>query len=516
MNDGILNGWNRFLFRPNRSKSRVALIAVLLTVVGLFPAPVANAAQIWAGVAKADVTDREAAVNDPLYVKALVLRDDATTVVIVTVDAVAIGELGRIGNDFLANVRTQLQKELKIDPSHVLVGASHCHGVVCAEVEQRTVRAVKEAWRNMVPVRVGAGVGREERIQENRRLKLKDSSEADVRHAYSLPPDEDVVGIGPVDPDIGLLRLDRKNGQPLAVVYNFACHPIQRVPSGGNTADFPGFASKVIEESLGEGAMAFFLQGCGGDINPVLYKDVHNPHDAEPLGNLLGLSAMRAWRTIKTQENKALKVVREVIPLPRAADWEQRISAMHAEQTRLLQSLKGTSLNLKSFVPLFVQYSASGDFPSDYSHRYLREKSLGREDLKKLDAENRENLGQYIQNIHTMEQLTRLQTNLELLMKHQADSKATGKKTVDAEVTGLRVGDFVLVTFPGELSVEIGLGVKKRARTPSRSWLRVPTATSTTCPLRNSGTIPATPRRIAIASWPRSGRSCSSREWMPS
>ena len=28
---------------------------------------------------------------------------------------------------------------------------------------------------------------------------------------------------------------------------------------------------------------------------------------------------------------------------------------------------------------------------------------------------------------------------------------------------GLRVGDFVLVTFPGELTVEIGLNVKKAA-----------------------------------------------------
>lgn len=26
---------------------------------------------------------------------------------------------------------------------------------------------------------------------------------------------------------------------------------------------------------------------------------------------------------------------------------------------------------------------------------------------------------------------------------------------------GIRVGDFVLVTFPGELTVEIGLGIKK-------------------------------------------------------
>ena len=44
---------------------------------------------------------------------------------------------------------------------------------------------------------------------ENRRLKLKSGKEVDVRHAYSMPPDEDVAEVGPVDPEIGILRLKR-------------------------------------------------------------------------------------------------------------------------------------------------------------------------------------------------------------------------------------------------------------------------------------------------------------------
>ncbi len=445
--------------------TRHTLVAFTTT---LLLAPLAaHAAQLQAGVAKTDITDRVAApVNDPLYAKALVLRDDATTAVIITVDAVAIGEIGRIKNDFLANVRWQLQKDLNIRPSHVLINASHCHGIVCADVEQRTVQVVKNAWRSMVPVNVGAGRGHENRIMENRRLKLKDGKETDVRHAYALPRDEDVAGIGPVDPEIGLLRLDRKNGQPLAVVYNFACHPIQGVPSRGNTADIPGFASRVIEENLGDGALALFVQGCAGDINPVQYKDVHNPRDAEPLGNMLGLSALRALKKIQTRENGELRVVNEVIALPRGTDLERRISAIQAERIRLLESLQGTSLNLKTFIPLFVQYKVSGDFPSYDSHRYLRDKSLGRDDLNKLDAENRANMERYIQNIRTMEQLTRLQVNMDLLKKHQSQNVAAGKKTIDVEIVGVRIGDFVLVTFPGELTVEIGLNIKRRASAP--------------------------------------------------
>src|SRR5690606_23265753 len=126
-----------------------------------------------------------------------------------------------------------------------------------------------------------------------------------------------------------------------------------------------------------------------------------------------------------------------------------------------LASLRGTSLNLKTFVPLVVKYNVTSEFPSYYSHRYLHEKKLGRTDMQRLDLENRKNLDQYIRNILTMEELTRLQTNLALLRKHQATNSAAGKRTLDVELVGLRVGDFVLTTFPGELTVQIGLNLKK-------------------------------------------------------
>ena len=421
------------------------------------------AGPLLAGVAKVEITNVEAGpVNDPLYVKALVVKSDAVMAVIITVDAVAIGEIGHIKHDYLPKVRSRIEQELGITPAHVMINASHCHGVVCNDVAERTVSAVTQAAQSLVPVMVGAGSGHENRIMENRRLKLKSGREADVRHAYSLPPDEAVAEVGPVDPEIGILRLDRLDGRTLAVVYNFACHPIQGVPGGANTADLTGFASKVIEETLSEGTVALFVQGCGGDINPVLYKDVDHPRHAEPLGNMLGISTLRALRAVKTKADARLAVFNEMLTLPRA-DLAERIVAQEAEQLRLVQSLKGTSLNLKTFLPLVVKYNLSPEFPSGYSHRYLHEQQIGRDDLAKMDATNRANIQQYIQNIHTMEQLTRTQTNLALLRKHQADNVAAGKRTIDVEVAGLRIGDLTLITFPGELTVQIGLNIKQKS-----------------------------------------------------
>lgn len=419
-----------------------------------------------AGTGRRDITDYGAGpVNDPLFVKALVLRDAATTAVIITVDAVALEAIGPIAPGFLDTVRRALQEEFGIPPGNVLANSSHCHGIVVPDTAAQAIEAVRDAFRGMVPVRAGAGAGREDRISENRRLLLADGREGDVRHAYASVPDEEVAAAGPIDPEIGILRLDRLDGRPLAVVYTFACHPIQGVPSGANTADITGFASQAIEDALGQGAAALFLQGCGGDINPVRYKDVDHPRDAEPLGNMLGLSVVRALPGIRPQAGAPLRVLRREIALPRAdlAPW---VAALEAEQSRRLESLRGTSLNLKTFLQLSSRYGLAPRYPSGYGHLYLHEAALGRAALERLDALNRKHLAQYAANVLAMEALTRVRENLRLLRLHHEQNLAAGRGTLDAELLGLRVGGFVLTTFPGELSVRIGLNLKKRSPHP--------------------------------------------------
>lgn len=425
----------------------------------IFP-QITHAAGLLAGAAKVEITHREAGpVNDPLHARALVIKSGETIFVLVTVDAVAIGEIGPIKNDYLPKVRQALQTDLGIAPKNVMINASHCHGIVAPNVAELTIQAVETALKRLVPVKVGVGAGHEDRIQENRRLLLKSGKESDVRHAYSLPGDEEVAAVGPIDPQIGVLRLDREDGRVLAVVYNFAMHPIQSVPGNANSADITGFSSKVIEDNLDLDTVALFVQGCGGDINPIDYKDVDHPRHAEPLGNMLGLSTLQAVRQIQCKADSRLAVLNELLTLPRG-DRTDRIAQLEAEQRQLMQSLRGTSLNLKTFLPLMVKYNLSEEFPSYSSHRYLHDDALGRKDLRHLDAENRRNIEAYINNIHVMEKLSIINTNLRLLNKHQASLVASGKRIIDVELSAIRVGDFVLLTFPGELTVRIGLNIK--------------------------------------------------------
>jgi hypothetical protein len=430
--------------------------------------PISHAAEpLQAGVARVDITDRTVGrVNDPCYAKALVLKQGNTSAVLITVDAVAIGEIGRLGNDFLPKIRRQLEHAPGIPPASVIVNASHCHGIVRSDTDDLVVQLVQDAWKKLTNVKVGVGSASENRISENRRLLMKDGSQVDMRRAYSMPPDDQVAAVGPIDPQVGLLRIDREDGTPLAVVYTFACHPIMNPPSKGSSADFPGFASALIEDSLGHGAMAFFVQGCGGDINPVKYKEVSQPADAEPLGNLLGTTVIREVKKLTPQGEGKLAVDNQIISLPRAADFRQRMAAIEAEQTKLVRSLKPTNINFKSFVPLLIEQRLGGEFPSQNVQSYLHEKAQGRDDLQRLDQENRAQVENYLANIYAMERLTRLNTNLALLKKHSQAAETAAVQTIDVELCCLRVGDFKLVTFPGELTVEIGLDIKRAAKDP--------------------------------------------------
>jgi len=417
------------------------------------------------GAARVDITHPDSPAGDtPVCVRALVITDTATATnaVLITVDAVAVAEIGSIKDPYIANVRAAAKTGLGIDPKSIIFNASHCHALVAPDVEAKTIQAVETAWKNRVPVKVGVGVGHEDRIQENRRLEMKDGSVIDVRHAYAMPPDQDVAAVGPIDPEIGILRLDRvDNGKALAVVFNFACHPIQSVPGGRNSPDMSGIASLVIEDQLGEGAVALFVQGCGGDINPVAYKQVDAPRDAEPLGHKLALSTLAAVHKIETAADADLAVSNEMLTLPRA-DLAGRIAEMETEIDTLLKSLKGTNLNFETFLPLMMKYHLDGEFPSGYAHRYLQQKELGVDDLEKLDETNRRHLEAYVRNIHTMEELTRKQINLALLTRHHKRNTDAGPD-IDVEVAGLRVGEFRMVTFPGEVTVPIGLNIKAAA-----------------------------------------------------
>lgn len=65
-----------------------------------------------------------------------------------------------------------------------------------------------------------------------------------------------------------------------------------------------------------------------------------------------------------------------------------------------------------------------------------------------------------------MEQITRLQANLSLLQKHKKSTEALSTNQIEVELCALQIGNFKWITFPGELTVEIGLNLKEDLKDP--------------------------------------------------
>jgi hypothetical protein len=340
--------------------------------IGLFAAlPVTRArgGELLAGVAKVDITNREAGpVNDPLYAKALVLKRDGQTAVIITVDAVAIENIGSFPKDYLARVRQVLQQDLSIPPTSVLVNASHCHGIVCADVTERTIEAVKFAADKLVPVKAGTGTGHEDRIMENRRLRLKSGREADVRHAYRCRPMKKSPASGRSIPrsascgSTGSMvgRWPSSTTSPAIRSKAFPAARTRRISWGSLPRD---------RREPGRWCTRAVCAGVRGRCEPGPLQG-HRPSPRRGAAGQRNSASARSPRSARSRPGPTRRSKWSTTAwLCREPTW-RRIAAVEAEPTRLAGTLRGTSLNLKTFLQLAARHGLASEFPSYDSHRY--------------------------------------------------------------------------------------------------------------------------------------------------
>ncbi len=439
----------------------IFILTILLSMAYIHTAICADTR---AGVSKINITrdNPTVFVNDSLYVKALVLDDGKTKAVIITMDII------NISSSAVAEIRKLIEDELEINGNNIMINASHAHWVqnqLAENYKERTVRAVKEASDNMVPVLIGTGAGYENRITMNRRIVLENGKEWTIRRATPEPREEIIVKIAePFDPEIGILRIDKTDGSPLAVLYNFACHNYTGVPNRGVTAGFSGFSSKVIEENIGNGAVALFQQGFAGDITPILYKDVNAPKQEEIHGTLLGLSTLNAWRNTSVGKDARINVIREELMLPARTCVQRHLDSLEAKREDILDFFRGegcgslgagTMLNFDAFLPLYIKYMMSPQYPSDYAYRYMQEEKIGINDLEMMDNENISHINKYLYSIYMMEELIVTEANLAYLRNNNPENP------IKAEIMGIKIGDFVLISFPGDIFAQVGLNIKQ-------------------------------------------------------
>jgi len=290
-------------------------------------------AGLKAGVAKVDITPLAGqpmygfaarlspamGTLDPLFARVLVLEVGETRLALVALD------LGRsFGPAALARLQDDVKESSGI--SYVLVTASHTHSGPVIKDEyppgktppwetltlERIAKAIDAAHEKAVEARIGTGYG-VAYIGHNR---LRVNPEGTVtwmdRNTARIPT-------SPVDPTVSVLRVDTREGQPLAILVNYACHPVVLGPDNVKfSADFPGTMTSTVEQAFDGQPVCFFHQGAPGDINPyhavtLLTQDALKWRDWT--GERLGREAARVAGDIHTETNSeaSLDVAEDVL-----------------------------------------------------------------------------------------------------------------------------------------------------------------------------------------------------------
>jgi neutral ceramidase len=183
-------------------------------------------------------------------------------------------------------------------------------------VKDSLITAVKQSRSAPEPARLLTGSGTSN-ANINRRAK-----DFDGTISLGLNPD------GPVDRQIGLIRLEKPDGTPIALAVNYALHGT--VLSGQNqliSGDAPGIVSAYLEDKLG-GVVAF-LNGAAGNAAPIysVYPDPKAGHLGE-FRVLLGDHVLEANAHLSPVSDTKLQLDEIVVetPLKAGLEWPSELS----------------------------------------------------------------------------------------------------------------------------------------------------------------------------------------------
>jgi neutral ceramidase len=263
--------------------------------------------------------------HDACKVRAVVFDDGKQRVALVGLDTLAVPRYT------VLEARAEIAKRCGIKPEAVLVGASHSHssgpvGMVqpgeydhasplvqdlaynkssmadrgfMLRLKAQIVEAVCLADKARIEAKVAVGVGHEDKVAFNRRLR----TQGGITFSHPGAGNPNILGYaGPIDPEVGVIGAWDKDGKLLGVVVNYACHAT--TSPGGISANWIHYLERTLRGATGNAALpVVFLQGACGDITQVdnLTKFQNpGPEDwAERVGGRVGAEAFKTLLLIR-------------------------------------------------------------------------------------------------------------------------------------------------------------------------------------------------------------------------
>lgn len=295
-----------------------------------------------AAVVKVDITPEEpqmmagygarkvksTGVHDRIFHRIVVLDDGTTQFILIS------SELGKFSPSVYDQVAAQLQKQYGINPINFWWSYTHTHAApqvgppglsgisspinnnyvdddYTALLKRKLIEGILEARQKLVPARLGVGWGFSQANINRRALDINGKA------TIGLNPD------GPVDRRIGLIRIDKEDGNPLVLIVNYPIHgTVMGFENTEISGDAPGVVSEYVEQKIG--APVLFINGAAGNLAPI-YSVYPNPkagHLSE-FRVLLGDKILEANRKICTTKSEVTLVTGSLtVEIPRKVGME--------------------------------------------------------------------------------------------------------------------------------------------------------------------------------------------------
>lgn len=215
-----------------------------------------------------------------------------------------------------------------------------------AQMVDQVVELVGSCLAKLAPAHLSTGEGTAT-FAVNRR----NNREADVPSMI----EKGIPLVGPVDHSVPIIKVTRPDGTIEAILFGYACHPTT-LSFLTWCGDYPGFAQLEIEQQH-PGAIAMFVNTCGGDQNPLPRRTVEL---CQRYGHMLAVGVEEGLKQPMKPVSSGLKTAFEMVELPYLKTVTREELQAYTTENNALRARWATRL--------LKQLEAGETFPKSYPY----------------------------------------------------------------------------------------------------------------------------------------------------
>ena len=352
--------------------------------------------------------------HDPLYAACMYLNNGEQEIALVTLDLLFFSK------KHVAVARRLAKEKCGISEQNIMISCSHTHSGPWASgrLDIESLEAGKEQPKDYVDTLISTIADIICEAKSNSFDAYFTSGTAICGAESGIGGNRRIPG-GPHDPLVSVMAVKDGTDVVRGMMVNYTLHPtFIHEWSNVCTADYPCYLKMQLEE-MEPGALVGFAQGASGNQSSRYYRQGESYDEAERVGRTLGKAAHTVLEKAEWTNELTVKIANSEIALElRDFGTEEELVAQVEHDEKIYKEL-------------YAKYGDSENREEYYLWQNANLKLLGSEDQ----------LG-YVR-------MRKKGIKVELLSDE-----------APAEIQIIRLGETLIVGFPGELVVEYGLYIK--------------------------------------------------------